>query len=114
MRWIPLLLILLVSACLSPSTEEMENAATSIAGEETEPSPPGEVCMRMEDVESETERCLVVVEGKVYDLTDTDVWGFNRLHSGELECGKDHTSALSQMPHGRSLFTEYEIAELCP
>lgn len=114
MRTVIVLLMLLTAACVSAPSGEPEAAGVTDDALRQEQGEGVQYCMTAQQVSEETERCLVIVEGKVYDLTELPVWGWDRPHKGDLKCGQDHTSALASMPHGRNMFESYFVAELCP
>lgn len=101
MKWSVLLLIVLISACTSPETIATEDEVIDVQD-----------CITFEEIET-SERCFVVVENLVYNLTEVDSWGHGQLHGGQLACGQDHTPALATMPHTRAHFEPFLIGELC-
>lgn len=51
----------------------------------------------------EKRRALVAVDGKVYDVTDRNLWR-GGIHPGGHHAGRDLTDAFGGAPHGREVF----------
>ena len=52
-------------------------------------------------------KCYVGVSGKVYEITDSEVWT-NGVHTESnrlARCGEDLTDVISESPHGISILT---------
>jgi predicted heme/steroid binding protein len=50
----------------------------------------------------------VAYQGKVYDLTDSDLWMVGD-HQGLHEAGTDLTDEFEDAPHEEEVFEDYEI-----
>jgi predicted heme/steroid binding protein len=54
----------------------------------------------------------VAVNGKVYDVSDSDMWE-DGDHFGEHKAGEDLTEAMENAPHGMEVFDDFpEVGEL--
>jgi len=125
-----LVLLVLATACISlpsASPDSLADAASALSDEdalrkdEASPDIYDEVdtpelregnCMTLEEF-SASERCLVIVDGKVYDLTGSDSWSLGELHKGGHACGEDHTEVMPNAPHGMSIVLPYYLIDLC-
>lgn len=73
-------------------------------------------CISRDEAESATERCLVIFEAKVYDVTEGKLWGVESGHlEGKHPCGKEYDAAtIGQGPHGAEVMQPFYIGNLCP
>lgn len=75
-----------------------------------------EDCISMEEVEnaySEQNKCLVVFEGYVYDLTTTSDWS-SGVHKSVHPCGEEYSREDIEMgPHGVGMMQRFKYKKLC-
>ncbi len=63
----------------------------------------------LSQVEAETDtKVLVVVNGKVYDLSNSKKWAGGR-HMGRHDAGKDLTAEISAAPHGLEVLERFDM-----
>ena len=56
----------------------------------------------------EGRRAYVAVKGKVYDVTDSDMWQDGE-HSGMHEAGLDLTDEIDNGPHGDEIMESWQV-----
>ena len=75
-----------------------------------------EECTSLEDVETafqEEGRCLVIVEGNVYDVTDSSDWA-EGTHKKAHPCGQEYDAETIQIgPHGVEVLDPFFTKKLC-
>jgi predicted heme/steroid binding protein len=54
------------------------------------------------------EAAYVAFEGKVYDVTESDMWE-NGTHEFEHEAGEDHSEALLDAPHATDVMDRFPV-----
>jgi len=74
-------------------------------------------CVNWEEIEhelEEREKCLVVVEGKVYDFTDgAKMWDLDG-HVGQHLCGREYAPEIIEIgPHGVEVIDKFYFSDLC-
>lgn len=78
---------------------------------------PEQACVTRQEVETalDNDRCLVIQNGKVYDLTEgANKWDLDG-HVGQHPCGKEFTNADTEAgPHDASVVDQFYLADLCP
>lgn len=55
--------------------------------------------------------CWVAVDGKVYDLSNSQNWdnGEHTTSEGQARCGGDMSSVIDKSPHGRKMLDQLDV-----
>ena len=73
-------------------------------------------CISMEEVEKAFEeggKCLVIVDGSVYDVSDVSDWG-SGSHKRAHDCGQEFSADVIEIgPHGIEAMNPFFAGNLC-
>ncbi len=71
-------------------------------------------CMTLEEFNATTDKCLVIYDGMVYDLSKGPTWSLMEGHFGHM-CGKEYDrETIEKGGHGVGIMSGFEYMKLCP
>jgi predicted heme/steroid binding protein len=71
------------------------------------------ICMTKPNALAVTDKCLVIYDNKVYDLTHAEGWNLSGHFGGHELCGMEYTKEEINKGHSESALDEYFYASVC-